>query len=155
MTVHMQKHQYSLQPTSSPTDESTSSSLLCNNKPTGITLSGCVLEHVHVYSDKTLLILSDGVVFEEQLHLYLLNIDNTILDTARISAPYCDGIFHLSSDSTPNKPNTCHFNFIGNGLWHITILDRYQWRRPFSEPSGVHRQWGWRHAFRVSYNNMK
>jgi hypothetical protein len=108
----------------------------------GANLEACVQWH-----DKTLLLVTDDVPYEEALRIILLDQDMKMIDAAELGAPYSTGAF---KDLMLLPPDALSFRFIGDTTWTVTLLAQPGFRLPFfTEPRGVSRPFGFQRHFVV------
>ncbi|MEE3664924.1 hypothetical protein V2I52_24020 [Brenneria sp. g21c3] len=127
--------------------------VLLNGKSTGVKVSGKVLEAaVKVDDELYLLFLTDDVIFEESLNIFLVRLgsNSAVVDSATIGAMYNTGIFKnirvASSDSVD-------FNFMGDNLWKVAVYHAPKLRVPFiNEDKRVSRPAGFKCHFSISVN---
>ncbi|KAA9001167.1 hypothetical protein FJU30_07925 [Affinibrenneria salicis] len=129
--------------------------VLLNGKVTGVKVAGKVLEAAVKMDDELyLLFLTDDVVFEESLNIFLIRLgaNSVAVDCATIGAMYCSGIFKniriTSSDSV-------EFNFMDDDLWKVAVHNTPKLRVPFvSEAKRVLRPVGFKRHFSISVNPL-
>ncbi|MFE8102031.1 hypothetical protein RBA71_11085 [Brenneria goodwinii] len=127
--------------------------VLLNGKATGVKVSGKVLEAAVKVGDALyLLFLTDDVIFEESLNIFLIRLgsNSAVVDSATIGAMYNTGIFKnirvASSDSVD-------FNFMGDNLWKVAVHHDPKLRVPFiNEDKRVSRPAGFKRHFSISVN---
>ena len=107
---------------------------------TGKKLNGAVLEAALSWNENFIIFLTDDILFENALHVYLLDADLDVLDSATLCSMYATGIF----DSLRLiEPNTVLFRFFGDADWSIEFQPKEVARVPyFFEPAGVTRPFG-------------
>ena len=128
--------------------------VLLNGKATGVKVSGKVLEAAVKVSDVHYLIfLTDDVIFEESLNIFLiiLGSNNTVVEYASIGSMYSTGEFKnmkiASSDSVL-------FDFMDGEQWKVIIHNSPKLRLPFiSEDRRVSRPAGFKRHFSISVNS--
>ena len=100
-------------------------------------VAGAVFQAALRWNDYLLLFLTDDVIFEETLNIYLLDKDLNIVDLARMYYIYSTGIF---SDLDLSEPDTVRFRFFERMVWTLRLLNEKAFAVPFfSDPTGVHR----------------
>lgn len=128
--------------------------VLLNGKTTGVKVSGKVLEAaVKVDDVHYLIFLTDDVIFEESLNIFLISLggDNTVVDYASIGQMYSTGEFNnmrvYSSDSVV-------FDFMDNVQWKVIVHNSPKLRIPFiNEDKRVSRPAGFKRHFSISVNS--
>ncbi|AYH00917.1 hypothetical protein F6Q07_16520 [Pectobacterium parmentieri] len=128
--------------------------VLLNGKATGVKVSGKVLEAAVKVDDVLYLIfLTDDVVFEESLNIFLIGLgrNNTVVDYASIGAMYSTGMFKniriASSDSVV-------FDFMDDVRWKVIVHASPKLRVPFiNEDKRVARPVGFKRYFSISENS--
>lgn len=118
------------------TPEQCYSELLIRGKKTGTIIWGAVLEAaVWIDNSRYLLFLTDGLLYEDILTIYLFDVEKGIQEKIQLGAAYADGYFEnmeISSDSVI-------FDFLGNYRWTITVFSKPVIRIPFTESWAVYR----------------
>lgn len=116
------------------------SEVMIDNKATGITIKGQVLEaSVKVDNDKYILFTTDDVIFEEFLTITLISLRQGIVESLQVGNAYSSGSFGALSVNH----KTIEFNFIGGSAWTIKVNGSPKLRIPFfSDPRGVRRSSG-------------
>ncbi|WP_211923249.1 hypothetical protein [Duganella radicis] len=100
-------------------------------------VAGAVFQAALRWNDYLLLFLTDDVIFEETLNIYLLDKDLNIVDLARMYHMYSTGVF---SDLDLSEPDTVRFRFFEGLVWTLRLLNEQAFAVPFfSDPTGVHR----------------
>jgi hypothetical protein len=126
-------------------DESPQSEIWRDGQPMHQQVPGAILEACVQWHDKTLLLVTDDVPYEEALRIILLDKDMKMLDVAELGAPYSTGAF---KDLMLLPPDALSFRFIGDTTWTVTLLAQPGFRRPFfTEPRGVSRPFGFQRQF--------
>ena len=106
-------------------------------------VGGEELEAAIACDDKFLLVLNDGVFWEEGLNIHLLGPDLQLLDSVSMGWPYTPGILTKLS---LQAPDAIEFSFPGETRWRVRVLPERKWRMP--RPtwfSGVSRPLSWWH----------
>jgi len=94
------------------------SEVVIDNKPTGITIKGQVLEaSVKVDNDRYILFTTDDVIFEEFLTVTLISLSQGIVESLQVGNAYSSGSFEALSVNH----KTIEFNFIGGSVWTIKV----------------------------------
>jgi hypothetical protein len=128
-------------------DQAPTSDIWLNGQPTQVQVPGAVLEAAVQWQDKTLLLVTDDVPYEEALRIMLLDADLTMMDVAELGAPYSTGSF---SELLLLPPDALSFRFIGDTTWTVTLLPQPGFRLPWvTEPRGVSRPFGFQRHFVV------
>ncbi|PCI51357.1 MAG: hypothetical protein COB51_01955 [Moraxellaceae bacterium] len=109
-----------------------------NGKTTPSALKGAVLETCIQVKGFHLLFMTDDVLYEDMLHLHLINEDLSLIDSVTIGSIYSTGSFKLLGLV---EPNTIKFSFIGGVEWSVQAFEKKQRHVPFlSDPKGVSRK---------------
>ncbi|WP_227510310.1 hypothetical protein [Marinobacter excellens] len=110
-------------------------------------LEGTVLEACIQHGNRYLLFLTDGIPFEDSLHIHLLDEDLDRIDTVTLGAPYTTGHFrNLKCEDFSGIT----FEFFGDCVWEIVISPKKRLRLPFvSGPKGVSWLKGWFHVLEL------
>lgn len=115
------------------------SEIIINQQPTGTFLAGAVLEIAFQCDAFVLAFLTDNILHEETLRIYLLDAHLQTLDSASMGAMYATGAFSLTSLLPPNR---LRFHFFGGTEWTLELLKQPRFAVPLiSDPRGVHRPW--------------
>jgi hypothetical protein len=123
--------------TESGEDAAPRSNLLHDGTPTSLLLNGVVLEAALRWRDCYVLFVTDDVPFEDALHIYLLDANFHLLDSATLASIYSTGSFAAMQLLPPNRVS---FHFFGDANWEVELLPEPQARLPFfSDPRGVTR----------------
>jgi hypothetical protein len=91
--------------------------------PTGVAVRGIRLEAQYEVSGRFLLMLTEDCPYEESLHIYLLDAENSLLDEIRMGQPYTAGIL---TDLDATTKDTLEFAFFGNDRWKLKVLQKPQ-----------------------------
>lgn len=127
--------------------ETPESEILIDGHPTGVRVSGAVLEMAVRAGGQLILFMSDDVPFEDMLGIHLFDKNPKVLDAALLGGPYSTGSFSLLGF---DEPNWVHFRFIGNTDWALEILDEPRLRIPLMRDApGVKRKFGFTRRFIV------
>jgi len=135
-----------------PTNEtSPSCELMICGRPSGHRVEGCVFEAAIKYDSGYLIFLTNDIPFEDSLNIHLLSHSGLLRDTASLFWIYCTGSFEDLKIELPDKVS---FRFLGDMVWRVQVLPKPILRIPFfSEPTGVHRPFGFKRHFVVSANS--
>ena len=127
--------------------ELASSELLLAGSPTGLTVTGEVLEAAVVWQGYHIAFFTDGIPFEDMLRIYMFDANMTLIDAAVLGAMYSTGAF---TDLRLQPPNALTFRFFGGIVWRMVLLTEREFALPFlSAPSGVHRSFKFFRHFRI------
>ncbi len=137
--------EFALKLISPPNGNAPVSEILVNCHPTGVTLSGAILEAALGDSEHYLVFVTDDVPFEDTLRIYLLSRELEILDSATFAAAYSNGIF----DQLENLgESTVCIIFFGTAKYLLRILREPGFAIPlWSDPPGVWRPFTLRRRF--------
>jgi hypothetical protein len=117
--------------------ELATSELLLDDKPTGLIVTGAVLEAALEWQGCRIAFFTDDIPFEEALNIYLLDQDLNVIDLARMCYMYATGVF---SDLDLSEPDTVRFRFFGQTIYALRLFPKKAFALPFfSDPTGVHR----------------
>jgi len=123
------------------------SELLLNGKPTGLIVTGAVLEAALEWQGWRIAFFSDDIPFEEMLHIYMFDEHMALVDAAVLGAMHATGTF---SQLSLQPPNTITFHFFGETVWRMVLLDQQEFALPyFSDPRGVRRKFKFFRHFRI------
>lgn len=138
--------QLTLEPISTATSTTSPvSELVVEGVATGKRVAGATLEGAAQWNSVYLLLLTDDIPYEEVLRVVLLDAHLDVVDEALIGSPYCTGAF---SSLEVCDADAVKFRFIGETPWVVQLLPKPALRIPFfSEPSGVHRPFGFSRHF--------
>ncbi len=124
-----------------------SSELLVDGKPTGLIVTGAVLEAALEWQGCRVAFLTDDIPFEEMLRIYMFDANMTLVDAAVLGAMYSTGVFAKLS---LQPPDALTFRFFGDTLWRMVLLAEREFALPFlSDPSGVNRKFKFFRHFRI------
>lgn len=114
------------------------SQVLFRGAATDAILVGSILELCVSVGEVYVVFMSDNIPSEDMLRIYLLDKNAHVIESATIGAPYTTGSFRLLELITPN---VITFNFIGETIWVLRILNKTKLHMPFfSDPKGVSRK---------------
>ena len=129
------------------TDDLPRSELILYGETTGKIVEGAVLEAAVCWKGHFLIILSDDIIHEDTLRIYLLDPKLDIVDAARLGAMYSTGAF---SALQLVEPNIIRFEFFGDTTWTLELLDDQSFSVPMvSDPKGVTRPFRLSHRFKL------
>lgn len=120
MTIHLRAN-LSVQRLPTPDDVMPMCELCINGSGTGTMLEGAILEAALEWNGHLLVLLTDDILHEDSLHVYLLDPHLKLLDSGTLGAMYSTGAL---SDLTLTGPDTIEFEFIGGVPWTVELLDR-------------------------------
>jgi len=113
------------------------SELILYGETTEKILEGAVLEAAVCWKGHFLIFLTDDIVHEDSLRIYLLDSKLIDVDAARLGAMYSTGAF---TGLQLVEPNVIHFDFFGATTWTLELLDEQAFAVPIiSDPRGVTR----------------
>lgn len=123
------------------------SELLVDRNPTGLVVTGAVLEAAVEWQGCRIAFFTDDIPFEEMLRIYMFDANMALLDAATLGAMYSTGVF---SDLAVLSPDTLAFRFFGGITWRLVLLNEREFALPFvSDPRGVWRKFKFFRRFRV------
>lgn len=124
-----------------------SSELLLNGKPTGLIVTGAVLEAALEWQGCRIAFLTDDIPFEDMLRIYMFDANMALVDAAVLGAMYSTGTF---AELSLQPPNALTFRFFGATVWRVVLLAEREFALPFlSDPSGVSRKFKFFRHFRI------
>ena len=124
------------------------SELMLNGQPTGKIVDGAILEAAIRWNDLLLAFVTDNIIHEETLRIYLLDAKLNIVDSAQLGWMYATGVFSLL-ELCP--PNIVRFLFFGGTDWTLELFDEEVFAIPFfSEPRGVSKPFRFHRRFQIS-----
>lgn len=127
--------------------ELATSELLVEGKPTGLIVTGAVLEAALEWQGCRIAFLTDDIPFEDMLRIYMFDAKMTLVDTAMLGAMYSTGTF---AELSLQPPNALTFRFFGGIVWRVVLLAEREFCIPFiSDPSGVNRKFKFFRQFRI------
>lgn len=91
--------------------------LLLQGYPTGKSLKGRKLVDQFALGDRYVLITDNDHLFEEVLHIYLLDLELNILDEMEVSQPFTPGVYQLCS----HDDKQIQFRFFDEGVWTLKV----------------------------------
>ena len=123
------------------------SELLLDGKPTGLIVTGAVLEAALEWQGCRIAFLTDDIPFEDMLRIYMFDANMTLVDAAVLGAMYSTGTF---AGLSLQPPNALTFRFFGGTVWRMVLLAEREFCLPFlSDPSGVSRKFNFFRRFRI------
>jgi len=123
------------------------SELLLDGKPTGLIVTGAVLEAALEWQGCRIAFLTDDIPFEDMLRIYMFDANMTLVDAAVLGAMYSTGTF---TGLSLQPPNALTFRFFGGTVWRMVLLAEREFGLPFlSDPSGVSRKFKFFRHFRI------
>ncbi|MBA7845937.1 hypothetical protein HV213_21050 [Klebsiella sp. RHBSTW-00484] len=127
------------------------SELFMHGKETGTIIWGAVLEAaVWVDNNRYLLFLTDGLLYEDTLNIYLFDIKKGIQETIKMGATYADGYFENLEINT----DSVSFDFLGNYRWTVNIFNKPVIRIPFTESWVISRDFRFTTYLKVTKTNI-
>lgn len=123
------------------------SELLVGGKPTGLVMTGAILNAAVEWRDYRIAFFTDDIPFEEMLRIYMFDADMTLIDAAEFGAMYSTGTF---AELRIQPPDTLTFRFFGGIIWRLVLLAEREFALPFiSDPRGVSRRFKFFRQFRI------
>lgn len=120
------------------TDTPITSQMLVDGKALGSPVAGAVLQAALLWQKQYVVLLTDGLDYEDMLNIHLMDAQLYLQDSARIGAPYGTGIFGQFEFS---QPNIMHFRFPSVMQWRVTLHESSRLHLPLlSEPACVWRR---------------
>lgn len=123
---------FSLREIDSKPDEARHSELLFRGEPTRTILDGVVLKSQFDFDGEYLLLVTHDCGFEELLEIYLLDKNFKVIDKLQLGKEGTPGFL----DGVRAHENKIEFEFFGDDVWRLTILDAPQWMPPLN-PGGL------------------
>lgn len=124
-----------------------SSELLLGGQPTGVIVTGAILEAAVAWQEYRIAFLTNDIPFEEALQIYMFDANMQVVDAARMGAMYSTGTF---AELKLEAPNALTFRFFGGIVWRMVLLNEAEFAIPFlSDPSGVRREFKLSRRFRI------
>jgi len=147
----VQTSEFALRPIGPPSsEEMPQSELMLNRQPTGLIVDGAVLEAAIRWHDLLLAFVTDNIMHEETLRIYLFDAELNIVDSARLGWMYATGVFSLL-ELCP--PNTVRFLFFGDTDWTLELFNEEVFCIPFfKDPRGVSRPFRFHRRFQITGN---
>lgn len=140
--------EFAIQPSSPYTDTALATSeLVLHGRPTGLIVTGAVLEAAVEWQGYRIAFLTDNILFEDMLRIYMFDANMALVDAAVLGAMYCTGAF---SDLSLQPPDALTFRFFGGIVWRMVLLAERDLALPFfSDPRGVSRKFKFFRHFRI------
>lgn len=140
--------EFSAQLASPHTDtELPSSELRLDDKPTGLVVTGAVLEAAVEWHGFRIAFFTDDIPYEDMLRIYMFDSSMALVDAAVLGARYSTGTF---AELNLQPPNSLTFRFFGGTVWRMVLLDEQEFSLPFlSDPRGVSRKLKFFRHFRI------
>ncbi|GJI98809.1 hypothetical protein RugamoR57_55270 [Duganella caerulea] len=124
-----------------------SSELLLDGEPSGLIVTGAVLEAAVEWQGCRIAFLTDDIPFEDMLRIYMFDANMTLMDAAVFGAMYSTGMF---AELSLQPPNTLTFRFFGGIVWRMVLLAEREFALPLlSDPRGVSRKFKFFRRFRI------
>lgn len=124
-----------------------SSALLLDDKPTGLIVTGAVLEAALEWQGFRIAFFTDDIPYEDMLRIYMFDAGMALVDAAVLGARYSTGTF---AELNLQPPNALTFRFFGGTVWRMVLLDEQEFSLPFlSDPCGVSRKLKFFRHFRI------
>jgi len=121
--------------------------MVLGGKRTGKTLDGAILEAALRWRDLMLVFVTNAVLYEDTLHIYLLDSRLHVVDRASMYGMYSTGTFTLLDIVIPD---TVQFLFFGDVMWTLKISEHKTFRWPIlSDPHGVRRPFNFHRRFEL------
>ncbi|MBB3224149.1 hypothetical protein [Pseudoduganella umbonata] len=118
-----------------------------DGKPTGLIVTGAVLEAAVEWKGCRIAFFTDDIRFEDMLRIYMFSADMILADAAVLGAMYSTGSF---SDLSLQPPNALTFRFFGGTVWRLVLFPEQKFAVPFvSDPRGVTRGFRFFRRFRI------
>ncbi|MBP1205317.1 hypothetical protein JOD97_003359 [Duganella sp. 1411] len=137
----------SIRPQPQPVDQLPRSELILYGETTGKIVEGAVLEAAICWRGHFLIFLTDDIINEDTLRIYLLDPKLDMVDAARLGGMYSTGAF---SALQLVEPNLIRFEFFGDTTWTLELLDDQSFSVPMvSDPKGVTRPFRLSHRFKL------
>lgn len=142
--------EFSLRLLGSPlSDEMPRSEVMSHGQPTGVIISGAVLEAAIRWNDLVLAFVTDNTISQEAMHIYLFDAGFHVIDSAWLGSIFATGVFSLV-DVLP--PNTVRFSFLGETVLTLELLNDDTFALPYvGNPCGVSRPFGFHRRFRIGH----
>jgi hypothetical protein len=137
----------SIRPQPQPADQLPRSELILYGETTGKIVEGAVLEAAICWRGHFLIFLTDDIINEDTLRIYLLDPKLDMVDAARLGGMYSTGAF---SALQLVEPNLIRFEFFGDTTWTLELLEDQSFSVPMvSDPKGVTRPFRLSHRFKL------
>lgn len=96
--------------------------LLLQGYSTGRALKGRKLVDQFALGERYVLITDNDHLFEEVLHIYLLDLELNLLDEMDVSRPFTPGVYQLCS----HNDTQIRFRFFDEGVWTLRVHQQPQ-----------------------------
>lgn len=124
-----------------------SSELLLDGKPSGLIVTGAVLEAALEWQGNRIAFFTDDIPYEDMLRIYMFDAGMTLVDSAVLGARYSTGTF---AELNLQPPNSLTFRFFGGTVWRMVLVNEREFALPFlSDPGGVSRKFKFFRHFRI------
>jgi hypothetical protein len=124
------------------------SELMLNRQPSGQVIDGAVLEAAIQWHDLMLAFVTDNIMHEETLRIYLFDAKWNVVDSAQLGWMYATGVFSLLE---LGPPNTVRFLFFGDTDWTLELFNEDVFAVPFfKDPRGVNRPFRFHRRFQIT-----
>ncbi|UTV28784.1 hypothetical protein [Photobacterium atrarenae] len=101
-------------------------------------VKGAQVEYGVKYDNNYVIFVTDDILNEETLRIYLFDLNAKLIDYLYIGSAYSTGYLQ---DLTLQKDGSISFLFIGDTLWNVKVLSKARMIIPFvSNPKGVSRK---------------
>lgn len=124
-----------------------SSQLLLDGKPSGLVVTGAVLEAALEWQGFRIAFFTDDIPYEDMLRIYMFDASMALVDAAVLGARYSTGTF---AELNLRPPKALTFRFFGGTVWRMVLLNEQEFSIPFlSDPGGVSRKLKFFRHFRI------
>lgn len=112
--------------------------LAIEGRPANSFVKGVQVEYGVKYDNCYVIFVTDDILNEETLRVYLFDLNAKLIDYLYIGSAYSTGRLQ---DLTLQKDGSISFLFIGDTLWNVKVLSKAKMIIPFiSNPKGVTRK---------------
>ncbi|WP_155399480.1 hypothetical protein [Vibrio campbellii] len=112
--------------------------LAIEGRPSNSFVKGAQVEYGVKYDNCYVIFVTDDILNEETLRVYLFDLNAKLIDYLYIGSAYSTGCLQ---ELTLQKDGSISFSFIGDTLWNIKVLSKAEMIIPFvSTPKGVTRK---------------
>lgn len=123
------------------------SELLLDGHPTGIMVTGAILQAALEWQGYRIAFFTDDIPFEDMLRIYMFDTQMALVDSAVLGGMYSTGTFDAL---TLHPPSELTFRFFGGIVWRMVLLGEQEFALPFlSDPRGVSRKFKLFRHFRI------